>query len=206
MKAIIFDVDNTLIKWSDDYLWALKKVLNDMGYDSEKYYKLINEALIMHKYKYDTITKENMLDIIKEYSNLDLNEEFLKKFINEQKQLYYTDEDITKTIEYLYKKYDLYVISDWFTETQEGRLENMGILKYFKKVYGADINYCKKNLKAFDVILDKYPSNECVFIGDNYELDVLNPSLVGMNVIWVTNNKSTKYQTINNIKELMNIL
>ena len=43
----------------------------------------------------------------------------------------YLDEE---TLKYLYKKYNLYVFSNWFYEAPLGRLENVGYLKYFKKI------------------------------------------------------------------------
>ncbi len=206
MKAIIFDLDNTLIDWRDDFVNVLKKILNEEGIRDKETIDNINNTLDDHKNKFDKLTKDNMLNFINQNCHLNLNMNFLNKLIEEQKSLFYIDNDVNETIKYLSKKYDLYVMTDWFTETQEGRLKNMGILKYFKKVYGADINYCKKCIKAFDVILKNYQSSECLFIGDNLEVDVKNPLKVGMNVIWKTNEECIEYKTIKNISDLKYIL
>ena len=113
---------------------------------------------------------------------------------------------LVKVIKYLSKKYDLYVVTNWFTETQKGRLDNMGILKYFKEVIGADINYFKPDKKAFDKILEKYKPEECISIGDTLENDVKTPLSLGMKALWKTNEKSTEYTTFSNLEELMALL
>lgn len=206
MKSIIFDIDNTLINWCDDFLNPLRNNLKDFGYYDENLVINVNKSLNNHRFYFERLTKQNLLDFINKSNNINLPMEFIDRFIEEQKKLFYKDEDVNQTLEYLYKKYDLYIMTDWFKETQVGRLKNMGILKYFKEVYGADNNYYKNSLKAYDVMLNKYNSKDCLFIGDNLDLDIKKPKEVGMNTIWKTNKISNEYQTINNIKELMNIL
>lgn len=207
MKAIIFDLDNTLIDWQDEFLFALRNVLQELKItiNEDKVKELSHYIDIFEKF-YEKLTKEDFLEFLHKKTGLSLNIEFVNKLIEEQKKLYYEDNELLETLEYLSQKYDLYVITNWFTETQKGRLKNMGALKYFKKVYGADINYYKPNKKAFDVILEKYKNEECLSIGDSLENDVLIPLSLGMKAIWKTKNKSLEYETIENIKDLMNIL
>ena len=59
----------------------------------------------------------------------------------------------------------------------------MGILKYFKKIYGADINYYKPHPIAFKVILEKYSPENCLSVGDSLENDVEFPISLGMHAI-----------------------
>ena len=131
---------------------------------------------------------------------------FLDKLIERQGLCFYEDNELVKTISYLSKKYDLYVISNWFTKTQELRLENVGIKKYFKGIYGADINYFKPDPKCFNVILNKYDIKECVYIGDKLDIDILPAYNIGMDVIWKTNEINSDFKTIKNINELRDIL
>ena len=51
-----------------------------------------------------------------------------------------------------------------------------------------------------------YDAQDCVYVGDSLEKDILPAIMAGMNVIWKTDKEDSKYQTIKLIKELKNIL
>ena len=207
MKAIIFDLDNTLIIWKDEFIMALKKVINEMNLNySEELIKKIDNAINESEKYYEKLNKEDFLNFINNTCNTNLTMEFVDRLEIEQGNLYYEDKEAVKTIEYLSKKYDLFVVTNWFTKTQSKRLEGMGILKFFKKVYGADINYYKPQKCVFDCILKDYKACNCISIGDSLENDVKLPISLGMDAIWKTNEDVKNYKTIKNISDLMNIL
>ena len=207
MKAIIFDLDNTLIDWKDEFINALKSVLDEMNYDyNEEVIINIDKAIDKNELLYEKLTKENLLENINNSCNLNLPIEFIDKLIVSQGNCIYKDDNLLKVIDYLSKKYDLYVVSNWFTKTQMLRLEKMGVLKYFKKVIGADINYYKPDKRVFDMILNNYKKEELLSIGDSLKNDVLLPISLGIDAIWKTNNESNEYRTIKNLIELMDIL
>lgn len=207
LKAVIFDVDNTLIDWKDEFIFALRDVLRGIYPDiSDEKIKEIDYIIDRNEDYLTTLTKDNLLKIIQDKCDIILPNNFIDLLIDAQGNCYYEDERLVETIDYLSKKYDLYVISNWFTETQKKRLKNVGIDKYFKFILGSDENYFKPDKRCFDVILDKYKPEECVYIGDNFNLDII-PSLeVGMSAIWKTKQKSDKYNTIETIYELKGIL
>ena len=207
MKAIIFDLDNTLIDWKDEFIFALENVLKDLNLNfSKEKIEEINNAIDESENHYEKLTKKDFLEFVNRMCKVALPMEFVDKLIEAQKECSYQDEDVSDTLEYLSKKYKIYLITNWFTATQEGRLAKAGILKYFTKVYGADINYYKPSPKAFGVILKMYDAQDCVYVGDSLEKDILPAIDVGMNVIWKTEKEDSKYQTIKLIKELKNIL
>ncbi len=203
MKAIIFDVDNTLIKWKDEFIFAITNVLKDIYPDiSEDKIKEIDGVIDRNEDYLTFLTQENLLSVIQDKCNIPLPNDFIDKLIIEQGKCIYEDKELEEMLDRLSKKYDLYVISNWFTETQRLRLENMGIAKYFKLILGSDKNYFKPDKRCFDVALNKYKPEECMYVGDNLNLDII-PSLeVGMKAVWVTKEKSDKYITINSIYEL----
>ncbi len=207
MKAVIFDLDNTLIDWKDEFIFALENVLKDLKLNfSKEKIEEINNAIDESENHYEKLTKEDFLDFVNRMCKVDLPKEFVDKLIEAQKECSYQDKEVTETLKYLSEKYKIYLITNWFTETQEGRLKRAGLLKYFTKVYGADINYYKPNLKAFEVILKMYDAKDCVYVGDSLKKDILPALNVGMNAIWKTTEESDSYQTIKTIKELKNIL
>lgn len=207
MKAIIFDLDNTLIMWKDEFIIALQKVIKDMNlnYDNNLINK-IDKAIDESENHFEKLNKIDFLNFINKTCNINLPIDFANRIEIEQGNLYYEDKEVLSTIKYLSKKYDLYVLTNWFTKTQSKRLEGMGILKYFKKIYGADINFYKPDKRAFECILKNYKAEECLSIGDSLEKDIKPAISLGMNAIWKTDEMSDKYKTIKDIRELMNIL
>ena len=206
MKAIIFDVDNTLIDWKDEFVFALRNLLKEIYPNISEDEILKIDKVIDENEKYlKSLNKKEFLEYIRNKCKINFSDDFVDKLIIAQGNCVYEDEELNKTIEYLSSKYDLYVISNWFTKTQQLRLEKMGILKYFKNVWGADTNYFKPDVKAFDVILKHYNKEECVYIGDKLDIDIIPALNFGMNAIWKTNEVSDKYKTIRNINELRNI-
>lgn len=207
MKAIIFDVDNTLIEWKDEFIFAITNLLKEIYPDiSLEKIKEIDGVIDKNEDYLTELTKENLLIEIQNRCNIKLPNDFIDRLIIEQGKCYYEDKKLVEMISNLSKKYDLYVISNWFTETQRKRLENMGIAKYFKMILGSDKNYFKPDKRCFDVILNNYKPDECMYVGDNFNLDIVPAIEVGMKAVWVTKEKSNQYTTINSIYDLERIL
>ena len=207
MKALIFDVDNTLIELRSEYVLSVKKVLEDMNYNfSDDVINDIYKFADEHENHFERINKQEILDYINKNCKINLPIEFIDRLELKQGENVYDDPDLIKVISYLSKKYDLYAVSNWFTKTQSIRLEKMGVLKYFKKVYGADINYYKPDKRVFDVILKDYNKEDCISIGDSLENDVKLPLSLGMDALWKTKEKSSEYKTFENLIDLMQIL
>ena len=205
MKAIIFDLDNTLIDWIDEYNDTIKLALEDCGIDSNLVDK-VNEAIDLFDKNGKVFNKKELLSYINQMCNLNLPIKFMDKIEEYQGECAKYDENLINVIKYLNSKYDLYLVSNWFTKTQENRLKKAGIYQYFKGIYGADNNYLKPNPKAFEKVLKNYQPENIISIGDSYINDI-EPSLkLGMNVLLKTDEKKDDIKTFNNLDELMNIL
>ncbi len=205
VKAIIFDLDNTLIDWKDEYINSLKYVLKDYHLSNDSILKI--DDILNNLEKIDEKLNINkVINYINKTLNLKLTSNFLEELIIKQGKCYEDDLVLRETIKYLSSKYDLYVMSNWFTKTQKIRLANLKILEYFKDIKGADQNYYKPDKRAYEFILTKYKPEECLFIGDDLEIDIKPALELGMQVIWKTKENSLEYQTIKEIKELKNIL
>ncbi len=205
MKAIIFDLDNTLIPWLDDYI---DKIINGMvkfNVKKENTYK-IYELVDVYESSHSKLDKKELLEFMNAKLDNKLKIDLIDDYIDLISSCTYKEEGVEETLDYLSKKYDLYVITNWFTASQTKRLETVGYAKYFKQIIGADQNYYKPDKRTFDIILEKYKSEECVSVGDSIKNDIDLPLSLGMQAIWKTNETSTKYKTIKNISDLRNIL
>ena len=208
IKKIIFDLDNTLIDWKDEYIFALKNVIKNLSldYDDNKI-KEIDTALTDYETHFITYTKENFLKFLNERCNINLPKKFVDMLIEEQGKCFeiYEKEKLD-TIKYLSTKYELICLSNWFTYTQVKRLKGAGISKYFSIITGGDEHELKPSIKAFDIIDN--PS-ECIMIGDNIKNDILPALELGMQAILITKKEvksDPRYKIIRNLEELKEML
>ena len=208
IKKIVFDLDNTLLEWKDEYIFALAKVIKklNLNYNDEKI-KEIDRAITDYENHFNFCTKESFLNFINEECNVKLPLEFVDLLIDEQGKCFeeYTGKKL-ETIKYLSKKYELICITNWFTKTQALRLNNAKIGKYFSLISGGDEHELKPSLKAFDMI-DK--PEECVMVGDRLKFDIYPALNVGMQGILLTNKhmkKNSRYKIIKKLEDLKEML
>ena len=208
IKKVIFDLDNTLMDWEEEYIFAITNVINklNLGYSEEKIRELDN-TLETYEDNYGMYSKENFCDYLNKKCNTNLPYEFYDMLMEEQTKCYRNfKESEIETLEYLSSKYELLILSNWIGKTQRKRLDNAGILKYFSKVSGGDERKLKPSLEAFDIVDNK---EECVMIGDSLNKDILPALKVGMQAILITkkdieNNK--QYKQIRKLEDLKEML
>jgi len=208
IKTLVFDLDNTLLEWKDEYVFALFNVIKKLNLEfTSSKIKAIDRALADYDNHYLRCTKESLLEFINNKCDTNLPLEFVSLLIEEQSKCFeeYTSEKLN-TIKYLSERYELICLSNWFTYTQVKRLENAKIAKYFKTITGGDEHELKPSIKAFDII--KNPS-ECVMIGDSIEKDILPGVEYGMEGILITKKyvkKDLRYRKVSKIEELKEML
>ena len=213
IKRIVFDLDNTLINWEENY-----------------WHDAIIKTCFQLQIEYSVEMEEKIKDVIDSYEKNEqyFNVEIMQNLINKKLCVNYStdfiktilkffeicvpkemDINLIDTLEYLYKKYELVVLTNWFENQQIERLKNAKIIKFFKHVYGTENIKMKPNKEAFLKAIGKLKPAECVMIGDDLKTDIDGAINVGMNAIFL-NNKNVlvdkKYTVITNISELMKIL
>ncbi len=209
VKKIIFDLDNTLIKFDHDpYLLAYEQVLkkHHIPHSSEDLYAVIA------KYE-DTVSKydkNQMQSFIAEAWQCDLPASFTKDLCSAIGTYWVKEKDLLliEVLTYLKKNYDLYVLTNFFTDVQEKRLEHMGILKYFKKVVGSE-RFVKPNPAAFKAFCEDVDPSECLVIGDSLDHDLkpaLNLGMKGLHFTKYLESSCKEVPQIKNWNELKNML
>ena len=98
-----------------------------------------------------------------------------------------------KTIKDLSNVYELVLLTNYFSESQLNRLNNMGNVHFFIECYGEKL--IKPNFDAYISACGKYTPCECVIIGDDILLDIEQAQKVVLNTIFV-NTKNIKNYTI----------
>ena len=90
----------------------------------------------------------------------------------------------------LSEKYTLSVASYTQSSFTQLELEELGIAKYFSYfVFSSDIEFRKESTEFYKKCLEVVgmKPNDCVMVGDNYKEDVLIPSQLEINTIWLKN-------------------
>lgn len=206
MKRIIFDIDNTLIEWKDEYVSSIMNLLNKYKeYTKEDGIEIYNRL----SYYGDNLDKLNIDDLVNRFKDLNISKEFLIDILESQKLCSEpVSKDVIDTLEYLSQKYELVILSNWFKDVQIKRMEIAGILKYFKEFYCNDEYVSKPNKEAFINALGNTLPSEAIMIGDNLDVDIIPAINLGIKGILITNKdiKSDKFITIKNISELKEML
>ena len=186
MKKIIFDLDNTLMMFDKKYINSYCKVLKNNNFDSNYDQALsLFESVDRYEKQGKKYNKQDLLDFV----NKDLNKNYKMKLVDEILDIIGTcwinpvSLELVDILKYLSTKYELYVLTNWFTAPQARRLENVGILKYFKKVVGADMVSPKPALEAFSYIIKDTNLKDCMMIGDNIDIDIKGALNAGIKTI-----------------------
>lgn len=204
IKRIIFDLDNTVIIWNDKYLEGIKKASKEYNLFSK--YKDIDNTLLDYEDYYSNYSIENLQEHIKNKIDIDVSKDFINTWLKYVGEMSEENKEFNDTLEYLSKKYELVILTNYFKDVQVERLKNAKCLNYFKEVYGGD-KYIKPNKESFIEAMNGFSPNECLMVGDTYEIDIMGAKNVGMKAIHVQSKKvDNEVITIKDITELKNIL
>ena len=188
IKRLIFDIDNTLVMWTNEYAsYSEGKALDEVGikYDDELLRK-IDEVGDLYESYYDTYDKLNYVKFLNERLNLNLPDNYVDIWMKYLCECYpEPSKELIDTLEYLKSKYDLVILSNFFEYSQKKRLEGMGIDKYFSKQIYTDKIKNKPNKEAFLEAVKPYNIDECIMIGDNKINDIKGAEDIGMKTILI---------------------
>ncbi|MBA4746709.1 MAG: noncanonical pyrimidine nucleotidase, YjjG family [Muricauda sp.] len=117
-----------------------------------------------------------------------------------------------ETLEYLFPRYKLHIITNGFQEVQSKKLKGSGIDHYFQKIIDSEMAGVKKpNRYIFELALDMAqvePQNS-LMVGDNLEADILGAKAMGMQVLHYNFHKDSNHgecTMIDDLIEIKNIL
>ena len=206
MKKVIFDLDNTLLIFDEIYLNDYGSVINGTYEDGLNLYNSIGK----YEKSAGIYKKQELLDFI----NNDLNKNYSMETFNKlldaisNNWISFVPNGTEDVLKYLSSKYELYVLTNWFSECQSKRLERANLLKYFKEVVGADKVKAKPNTDGYLYIIGDSKLEDVIMIGDNPDIDIKGANDVGCKSILADyRNKYSNYENrITDIKELMDIL
>lgn len=226
-KHIYFDLDRTIWDFETNARDTFQEIYEK--YNLEKIFNTFDNF-------YDTYSEHNNL-LWKEYREGKIKKSLLsyKRFTLTLEDFGVDDEELAKkiafdyitisptkkqlfpfaheTLDYLYKKYKLYIITNGFNEVQFTKLKNSNLDQYFSKVFTSEgAGAQKPNPKIFENALKSVNARkkESIMIGDDLEADVLGAKKFGLDQVFFNPDKINHQVEITHeiasLKELQEIL
>jgi YjjG family noncanonical pyrimidine nucleotidase len=202
VKTIFFDLDNTLFDHTRAEHEALRETIallpeTERPSDIQAFlrtYNLINNELWRQMARGDLKAGELKIQRLQktfEAHNLPpadfaaLSRSYLTTYTSKK----FTMPNARAVLKYLFRRYDLGILSNGFTEIQRAKLSNLQLSRYFKyTVFSEDAGAMKPSSKIFDAALSACgcrPS-EVVYVGDSYDTDIVGAQSAGWHAVHIT--------------------
>lgn len=218
-KIIIFDADDTLFDFKKSEREAFKDTMEEFNLDYDenyhfKVYKEINTAL-WKDFELGIIPQEKINEvrfkIFSEALNIKFNtDKFAYSYIENLGNASFLYEESTELIEYLYRDYILFIVTNGLKEVQNNRIKKSSIAKYFKNIIVSDeVNVAKPNPKIFEYALidvaNTY-SDEILVVGDSLSSDIQGGINLKADTCWYNPDKIENKTTITPTYEISNLM
>jgi len=223
---IFFDIDDTLLdfkgaeylgvvafhaKYGEPFNLEIGEFYEQWCKISSKHFKLFLQGHL----SFEQQKAERVKDIFK-LANISLKENEASKifefYLESFEENWRPFDDVIPCLEKLCAK-RLGVLSNGDSQQQRMKLEKLGIDGYFELVITArDIGVAKPDPDFFRIACDtaKTSPNDCIFIGDDLEVDILACQKINMRGIWLNRKDKPQIQntveSITKLSELNNIL
>ena len=223
-KIVLLDLDNTLIDFNECARHSIMNIFDELGFT---YTKNVFETFITENVKIwkrlekGEITKAdlraNRWNIILGKLGIDYDGTIIEeKFENGVAQGAFAVEGAYDLLDYLYPKYELYIVSNGFRFVQESRLKIGDFRRYFKDIFlSEDIGVQKPAKEFFDYCFEKLGNPEkknVILIGDSLSADIIGGLNCGIDCIWFNKNGDDSPKeieptfTVTKLKEIENLL
>ncbi|KOP78489.1 HAD family hydrolase [Lysinibacillus sp. FJAT-14745] len=195
-ETLLFDVDDTLLDFDLAENAALDRLFKQENIAATPAmiarYKEINESMwrafergevskdVLHNTRFSIALKEFGLEIDGEY--------FEAIFQKHLKEAHHYVDGAYEVIEQLADNYDLYVVSNGKTITQNKRLEDANLAQFFKEIFISEQTGYQKPMPAFfDYVferIDNINKDKTLIIGDSLTSDVKGGLQAGIDTCW----------------------
>ena len=208
IKAIIFDLDNTLIDRQKAFKEMLERKFHILFDDEELIQKMINDIL-----KWDNNGTVERIDVFKKWAEVyhitKISPEQLdKEWSNESGSVAFLFDDVRDTLKELKKKYKIAVLTNGNASSQRRKLNTINIydlLDYSLVSSEYGVRKPDKQIFEYTAIQLDLKTEECSYVGDNYKIDILGSRNAGMLPVFISRNNEIHEDVlcIQTIKELL---
>lgn len=195
-NTILLDVDDTIFDFSACEREALGLAFKRYGYrlddNIREAYNIINLDL-WKQYEKGIIDKETVINtrfkiLFDKYEIKGDRHGFEGVYQELLGMQHFLIEDAIKVIEYLYNKYNLYIVTNGVTATQLRRIRESGIEHYMKRIFVSEETGFQKPMKEyFDYCFERIDNPEpdkMIIIGDSLSSDIKGGNNAGITTCW----------------------
>ncbi|EOP15492.1 MULTISPECIES: YjjG family noncanonical pyrimidine nucleotidase [Bacillus] len=215
-KTLLFDVDDTLLDFQKAEKMALRMLFEEKGIpltsEVEVQYKTINKSLWdafeEGKMNRDEVVNTRFSILFKEYGEeVDgiLFENNYRSYLEEGNQLI---QGAFEFISQIQSEYDLYIVTNGISKTQDKRLRNAGLHTLFQDVFvSEDTGFQKPMKEYFDYVFERIPNfapEEGLIIGDSLSADIKGGYVAGIDTCWFNPEKKSNNSEIVPTYEVQN--
>ncbi len=209
VKAILIDIDNTLLDFHKGAKISMAKAFNKCGLSfKDEYFKVFTREndLLWEKIERGELTREGLhkvrFHII--FDSLGITGDGDKAEIEFRKALFNVAETVdgaNELLEYLSKKYLLFCASNAIYDQQINRLKLAKMHDYFKGFFISEkIGFQKPTKEFFDYCfsnMNGITKDQTIIIGDSLTADIIGAKNYGLKSIWYNHsNKQNKTQIL----------
>lgn len=210
IKALIFDLDGTLIDRQKAFTEGMTSILRN-HFDDEKLIKDMLDDIILWDARGSV---ERIIVFTRLVSKYDIENVTAEELDLEWKSISgkttYLYDDVRDTLTKLKEKYKIGILSNGATKTQRRKMDTCNIYDLIDYSLISSEYICwKPDERVFIYACTQmgFKPEECAYIGDSYTIDIEGSLKANMMPVFVnrTNENHLGITTINQIKELLNI-
>jgi putative hydrolase of the HAD superfamily len=211
LKAVFFDLDDTLLADQETYREALAATCVEAGrrcarLDTERLNAVYPEVATEMWLSFDLGTMQDSAQEIRTkvwtealrrvgIEDSALAHDLATHYGAGRMASYRLFPDVRGTLERLHRRYHLGIITNGVTEIQREKIDRLGIEPFFDTILvSQEVGFAKPDRRIFERALGRVPCEprEAAMIGDSPDRDVAGARAVGMHALWV---RTGKWQT-----------
>ncbi|SDW23810.1 HAD family hydrolase [Paenibacillus sp. CF384] len=217
IKAVIFDLDNTILDrtrmFSDFTHSFLGHYFNHLESTKPVYDRMMELDLDGYKDR-NVLFAELIAELPwrEKLTHADLADYYKREFIKHAILM----DQATDVLSHIRKNYRSGLITNGRNAVQYGKLDQLGIRDAFEFILVSEEAGVKKpDVRIFQMAINKLqvPAEECIYVGDHPINDIEGASMAGMRTIWIRGKHSWKddlkakpLHTIDQLSELIELL
>lgn len=189
-KAVIFDIDNTLVDRREAFLRLCDYLIDTYGNDYP--YDCTKEELIEHLIKIDANGYGGIENVVPKLSSVWKLPHTIDDFIKERNKVFgkltVPYPETVEVLEALKGRYRLGVITNGFSGVQREKIVSIGIESYFDDIIvSGEEEFEKPDSRIFALSCEHLgvDPEEAVYIGDYYPNDIAGAIGAGITPIWI---------------------
>jgi putative hydrolase of the HAD superfamily len=194
ISAVLFDLDDTLIDRRRTFSLYCEHITdnflkNKISFTERKNVLLLLKEMDKNGYENRDIFYKKIIDTWNlKHTAEELKQDWIEHFDKYSVSAY----KLMDILEYLVKKYKLAIITNGSSYIQNKKIDTLGIRKYFNEIIiSGDIGIRKPEKEIFLLCCNRLnvKPSEAVYIGDNYEIDIIGANNAGLNALWINKDK-----------------